>query len=180
MWAIAQEENWNKQKHNQEKRKLEQMQKPTSVQLDEKVDELVTEKMDSTVPKEVRNILAGSIKHNAFKASRFPKKYSKKAHNNETQHGGEHGFKGKRRKNKNASASTNTSSVITGGAENTTEEKSAENAPITITFPVLQHCPIFGAEKLEQWLCNTYNPPMLSPSNGCIHTSIRHCFFPLF
>ena len=44
MWAIAQEENWNKQKRNQEKRKLKQMQKPTSVQLDEKVDELVTEK----------------------------------------------------------------------------------------------------------------------------------------
>ena len=53
LWAIAQEENWIKQKRNQEKRKLDQMQKPTSVQLDEKVDELVTEKMDSTIPKEV-------------------------------------------------------------------------------------------------------------------------------
>ena len=52
LWAIAQEENWNKQKRNEEKKKLEQMQKSTSVQLDEKVEELVTKKMDSTVPKE--------------------------------------------------------------------------------------------------------------------------------
>ena len=180
MWAIAQEENWNKQKRNQEKSKLEQMQKPTSNQLDEKVDELVTKNMDNTAPKEMQNILVGSIRHNAFKSNRFQKKNSKKAHNNESQHGGEHGYQGRRWNNKNASALTNTSSVIAGGAENTTEEKSAENAPITITIPILQHCPIFGAEKLEQWLCSTYNPPMLSPSNGCIHTSIRHCFFPLF
>ena len=75
LWAIAQEENWNKQKRNWEKIKLEQMQKPTSVQLDEKVDELVTEKMDSTIPKEGRNILVGSIKHDAFKS--IPKKYPK-------------------------------------------------------------------------------------------------------
>ena len=91
LWAIAQEANWMKQKQNQEKRKLEQMQKPTSVQLDEKVEELVTEKMDSTVPKEVRNILVGSIRSDAFKSSKFPKRYSKKAINKETQHGGEYG-----------------------------------------------------------------------------------------
>ena len=35
LWAIAQEANWNKQKQSLEKRKLEQMQKPTSVQLNE-------------------------------------------------------------------------------------------------------------------------------------------------
>jgi hypothetical protein len=70
------------------------MQKPTSVQLDEKVDELVTEKMDSTIPKEVRNILVGSIKSDAFKSSRIPKKCSKKQYNKETQHGGgEQGYK---------------------------------------------------------------------------------------
>ena len=38
------------------------MQKPTSVQLDEKVEELMNKKMDSTIPNEVRNILAGHIK----------------------------------------------------------------------------------------------------------------------
>ena len=61
LWAIAQEANWNKQKQSLEKRKLEQVQKPTSVQLNEKVEELVNEKMDSTVPKELQNILVGSI-----------------------------------------------------------------------------------------------------------------------
>ena len=50
LWTIAQEVNWNKQKENSEKRKLEQMQKPTSVQLDEKVEDVVNDKMDSTVP----------------------------------------------------------------------------------------------------------------------------------
>ena len=57
-WAIAQEANWNKQKQSLEKGILEQMQELTSVQLDEKVEELVTEKMDSTVPTEVRNIFS--------------------------------------------------------------------------------------------------------------------------
>jgi len=96
LWAIAQEANWNKQKQSLEKRKLEQMQKPTSVQLNEKVEELVNEKMDSTVPNEVRNILASSIKSDAFKSSVFPKKYSKKTYNNETQHGGGYGKRGRK------------------------------------------------------------------------------------
>ena len=121
LWAIAQEENWIKQKRNQEKRKLDQMQKPTSVQLDEKVDELVTEKMDSTIPKEVRNILVGSIKSDAFKSSKIPKKYSNKQYNNETKHGGDkQGYRGRRwSKNQKASARSKTSTVIAVGAENT-------------------------------------------------------------
>ena len=152
LWAIAQEANWNKQKQNQEKRKLEQMQKPTSVQLDEKVEELVTERMDSTVPKEVRNILVGSIKSDAFKSSKFPKKYSKKANNKETQRGGEYGKRGRRWKSKNkdnaTSATTPSSTVI---ADNTAEEKSAEMAPITITIPV------------SQQLANTAGTPQMVP-----------------
>ena len=98
--------------------------KPTSVQLDEKVEELVTENMDSTVPKEVRNILVGSIKSDAFKSSKIPKKYAKKQYNNETQRGdGEKGYRGRRwtKNQKRASAQSNTSSVIAVGAENTTE-----------------------------------------------------------
>ena len=118
------------------------MQKPTSVQLDETVEELVNEKMESTVPKEVRNILAGSIKTDAFKSRKFPEKYFKKAKNNETQHGGGFGKQGRRWKLKknseNASAVNNTSSVIASGAENTAEEKNAEIAPITITILVSQ------------------------------------------
>ena len=41
LWSISQEA---KQKQSTEKRKLEQMQKPTSVQLDEKVEELCSKK----------------------------------------------------------------------------------------------------------------------------------------
>jgi hypothetical protein len=62
LWSISQGAKWNKQKQTAEKRKLEQMQKPTSVQLDEKVEQLMNKKMDSTIPNEVRNILAGHIK----------------------------------------------------------------------------------------------------------------------
>ena len=40
------------------------------------------------------------------------------------------------------------------------------------------YCPRFGAEKVEQWFCTTYNPPIILPSYGCINTSIRHCFSP--
>ena len=83
-------------KTDSRKKKAGTNAKPTSVQLDEKVEELVTEKMDSTVPKEVRNILAGSIKSDAFKSSKFPKKYSEKAYNNETQHGGGYGKRGRK------------------------------------------------------------------------------------
>ena len=33
LWFSAQEQNWNKQKANNEKRKLEKLQKPTEVQI---------------------------------------------------------------------------------------------------------------------------------------------------
>ena len=79
LWSISQEANWIKQKQTAEKRKLEQMQKPTSVQLDEKVEELMNEKMDSTIPNEVRNILAGHIKPSSFKSRKSYEKYSRKA-----------------------------------------------------------------------------------------------------
>ena len=131
------------------------MQKPTSVQLDEKVEELVTEKMDSTVPKEVRNILVGSIRSDAYKSSKFPKRYSKQTINKETQHGGEYGKRGRRWKSRNkdntATATIPSSTVIASGTENTAEEKSAELAPITITIPV------------SQQLANTASTPQNAP-----------------
>ena len=37
LWFSAQEQDWNKQKVNKEKRKLEKLQKPTKVQLDEAI-----------------------------------------------------------------------------------------------------------------------------------------------
>ena len=37
LWSISQEENWKKQKESNEKRKLEQLQKPIEVQLDERI-----------------------------------------------------------------------------------------------------------------------------------------------
>ena len=127
-----------------EKRKLEQMQKPTSVQLDEKVEDVVNDKMDSTVPNEVRTILASSIKPSAFKSSRFLDKYAKKANNNETQHGGIYGKRGRRWKNRNKNkkseivSAENNTSTGNNSADNAAEEKSTENAPITITIPVTQ------------------------------------------
>jgi hypothetical protein len=144
LWTIAQEVNWNKQKENSEKRKLEQMQKPTSVQLDEKVEDVVNDKMDSIVPNEVRTILASSIKPSAFKSSRFSDKYAKKANNNETQHGGIYGKRGRRWKNRNKNKKSeivfaeNNTSTGNNSADNAAEEKCMENAPITITIPVTQ------------------------------------------
>ena len=78
LWSISQEANWIKQKQSSEKRKLEQMKKPTSVQLDEKVEELLNKKMDSTLPNEVRSILTGSIKASSFKSRKSYARYSKK------------------------------------------------------------------------------------------------------
>ena len=59
---------------------------------------------------------------------------------------------GRRKKHStNASANINTSSVIAVGAENTPEEKNAENAPITITIPV------------SQQIANTASTPQNAP-----------------
>ena len=58
LWSISQENNYKKQKEANEKRKLEQFQKPTEVQLDEKIEDKVNAKIDSTVPHEVQTILA--------------------------------------------------------------------------------------------------------------------------
>ena len=104
----------------------------------------MNDKMDSTVPNEVRTILASSIKPSAFKSSRFSDKYAKKANNNKTQDGGIYGKRGRKWKNRNKhkkseiiSAENNTSTG-NNSADNAAEEKSTENAPITITIPVTQ------------------------------------------
>ena len=54
----AKEQNWKKQKENNAKRKLEQLQKPNEVQLDEVISDKVNAKIDSTVPNEVQTIMA--------------------------------------------------------------------------------------------------------------------------
>ena len=138
LWSISQEANWIKQKQTAEKRKLEQMQKPTSVQLDEKVEELMNEKMDSTIPNEVRNILAGHIKPSSFKSRKSYEKYSKNVdENTETGHAGGSNYHSRRWKNKNKwSNIANTPSGTIGGADISSEVKSSENAYITITIPV--------------------------------------------
>ena len=143
LWSISQEANWNKQKQTSEKRKLEQMQKPTSVQLDEKVEELMNEKMDSTIPNEVRNILVGHIKPSSFKSRKSYEKYSRKANDNtDTEHAGGFSFHNRRWKNKNKNGShtpgvANISSGITAGAE-ISEKKNSEHAQITITILMTQ------------------------------------------
>ena len=53
LWFSAQEQNWNKQKVNNEKRKLEKLQKPTEFQLNEAISNKVNAKIDSTIPNEV-------------------------------------------------------------------------------------------------------------------------------
>ena len=50
----------------QKKSKLEDLQKTTTVQLDEKVNEKANTKMESTIPNVVRSILVQSLKPNAF------------------------------------------------------------------------------------------------------------------
>ena len=47
--------------------KLRKAQHPASVQIDERVDERIVGKMDSTVIDTVQNILADNLKSNAFK-----------------------------------------------------------------------------------------------------------------
>ena len=107
LWFSAQEQNWNKQKVKNEKRKLEKLQKPTEVQLDEAISDKVNAKIDSTVPNEVRTILAKSLRHQSFISNKFQKKYSAStsdANSNETQGTGmveQSGKKRMKRKNKN-------------------------------------------------------------------------------
>ena len=66
LWSISQEKNWKLQKISNEKRKLEQMQKPTKVQLEEMIDNKMNSKIESTLPNEVRTILDRSFKSQSF------------------------------------------------------------------------------------------------------------------
>ena len=84
----AQEQNWTKQKVNNEKRKLAKMQKPTEVQLNEAISKKVSAEIESTVPDEVRTILAKTLRGKLFVSSKVQKKYSEEkfeANSNETQ-----------------------------------------------------------------------------------------------
>ena len=76
LWFSAQEQNWKKQKEYNEKRKLEQLQKPTEVQLDKTICDKVNAKIDSTVPNKVQTILAKSLRQQSFISNTFQKKYS--------------------------------------------------------------------------------------------------------
>ena len=54
------------EKGNNEKRKLKTLQKPIEVQLNEAICDKVNAKIDSTVPNEMRTILAKSLRHQSF------------------------------------------------------------------------------------------------------------------
>ena len=88
-------------------KKLEQLQNPPEVQLDEVISDKVSAKIDSTVPNEMRKILAKLLSHQLFITSKFQKKYSalnSDANSHETQGTGmvnQSGKKWKKRKNKN-------------------------------------------------------------------------------
>ena len=65
----AQEQNWTKQKVTNEKRKLVKMQKSTEVQLEGAISEKVSAEIGSTVPNEVRSILAKTLTRKSFVSS---------------------------------------------------------------------------------------------------------------
>ena len=56
--GIARTQKTLEQRESNEKRKIEQLQKPTEVQLDEQIEVMVNAKIESTVPNELRTILA--------------------------------------------------------------------------------------------------------------------------
>ena len=79
-------ENSLKQKLSNEKRKLEQLQKPTEVQLDERIEDKMNAKIDSTVPYEVQTILARSLKpQSCIQHDASKKSSASKTNSNETQ-----------------------------------------------------------------------------------------------
>ena len=99
--------------------------------------------MDSTIPNDVKNILAGHIKPSSFQSRKSYKKYSRKAvDNSDTGHAGCFSSHNKRWKNKNKKSSNTLGVVKTSSGPNvgadTSEEKNSEHAPITITIPVTQ------------------------------------------
>ena len=141
LWSISQEENWKKQKEANKKRKLEQLQKPTEVQLDKRIEDKVNAKIDSTVPNELRTILARSLKHQSFIQRDASKKASAtKTNSNETQKTGMVGDSGKKRKkrkqkkNKKTVSPADTTSmavnVATDLLENIPEERQSVNTAI--------------------------------------------------
>ena len=66
-WLQNKEENRVKQKEPAEIEKLMKLQKPSSVQIDERVHARIVSKMDSTVIDTVQNILVDNLNPNAFK-----------------------------------------------------------------------------------------------------------------
>ena len=124
LWSISQETNYRKQKEANEKRKLEQFQKPTEVQLDEKIEDKVNAKIDSTVPYEVQTILARSLKPQSFiqhDASR--KSSASRTNSNETQKSGMVGDKSKKWKKRrhkksklHETAATSTPTIAISGS----------------------------------------------------------------
>ena len=140
LWFSAQEQNWTKQKVTNEKRKLAKMQKPTEVQLDETISEKVVAEIGSTVPNEVRSILAKTLTRKSFVSSKVSKKFRKAktgTDSNETatlviEHGSS---KQKKRKAKKKQQSN-----INAAQDTTTNTPPGQNADTaTIPVQVTQH-----------------------------------------
>ena len=126
LWFFAQEQNWSKQKVNNKKRKLEKLQKPTEVQLDEAITDKVNAKIDSTVPNEVQTILAKTLTRKLFVSSKVQKQYSEAKYDvnsNETQGFGrvdQSGKKRKKRKNKKKNKNKSSGAAALEANTNTT------------------------------------------------------------
>ena len=146
LWSISQENNYRKQKEANEKRKLEQFQKPTEVQLDEKIEDKVNAKIDSTVPHEVHSILARALKPQSFIQHDASKKPSaSRTNSNETQKSGMVGDKSKKwkkRRHKKSKlhepAAINTPTIAITGSnslDNTPRAQQTMQA-ISVTQPI--------------------------------------------
>ena len=76
-WIRAREENILKQKEQAAAERLIKLQKSAKVQIDERVNERLADKMDSTVVATVQNMLVDNLNPNAFKET-GPRKHKKK------------------------------------------------------------------------------------------------------
>ena len=66
-WLRAKDVNIVKQKEQAAAQRLKKLQKPASVQIDERVDARIVDEMDSTVIDTIQNILVDNLNSSAFK-----------------------------------------------------------------------------------------------------------------
>ena len=148
VWSISQEKNWKLQKISNKKRKLEQMQKPTEVQLEEMIDDKMNSKIESTLPKEVRTILDRSFKSQSFVPHNYQRNSSStNTNSNETRQSGMVSGEGKKRRKRTPKKSgipatpaimiSPTANIATEPLENTEIHQNTSAVPSTQQDPTV-------------------------------------------